>query len=458
MNPHLRRVLGPALIALVLLASRATMLRYGTEVSGRGDFFATLPGAYAQSLNPALWNSKDLQMAMGFHRPFYIYGPTQYLTLYPMAFLNSYAQIAMALSLIYAGAVAGALWLMSRVIRPEKHELLPGVVALALPFAPLLQAYAHLEFEVIVFGAIVAATYFLVRRRDTWAGALLGYIAWFKIWPVVFLGYFALKRQFKAAGAFVVTSVLTLALSQALFGLDRFIFLNPTLARSLPDRDSLVTTIVPPMQASFDSALGPENATGKGFCKGWVRSDRTYVSVRWGMCGLMYTHHLRAGIAAFYGLGLLAAAFFLVGFIALEKRGDLDPADNTCRIVCEVALAIIGAALTLVAHYYYFIFLLLPICVLAYRFLARSAWVKLAWLTAAYIVLGASVLPGLLVWRWLGGNFWTFYMVHEIYLPGLALLTSLIMWEYLSLGSLPPFARAVDRQPLAAGDSYPVRQ
>src|SRR5438132_13718701 len=99
MHARLRRALGPALVALVLVGSRAAMLRYGTDLSGRGDFFATLPGAYVQSLNPTLWNSKDLQMAMGFHRPFYIYGPTQYLTLYPMAFLDSYAQIAAVLTL-----------------------------------------------------------------------------------------------------------------------------------------------------------------------------------------------------------------------------------------------------------------------------------------------------------------------------------------------------------------------
>ncbi len=44
----------------------------------RGDFYATLPGAYAQTLNPDLWNSPDLRHADGYQRAEYLYGPTQY--------------------------------------------------------------------------------------------------------------------------------------------------------------------------------------------------------------------------------------------------------------------------------------------------------------------------------------------------------------------------------------------
>lgn len=423
-----------ACFAIALAAVRLGTLIYGSDFSLRGDFFATLPGAYVQALNPRLWNAEDLRLAWGFHRPFYYYGPTQYLTLYPIVLLNSYRQIAVVLSFIYAAILAGAIYVLWRLVATVASARPSGVFVISLGFTPLIQAYFHFEFEVIVFAVIVAATYLLVIRRDGLAGALLGYIAWFKIWPVVFLGYFVLRRQFRAAGAFALASVLTLGASQVLFGLDRFVILNPALAKSIPGRDFFLTTLIAPMHVSFESKLGPENATGQGFCKGWVRSDETYVSARWGMCGLIYTHQWNAGVAVFYATGLVLGALFLIGFVAAETRGELDSADQACRIVCEVALVVIGAALMLIAHFYYFVFLLIPICVLAHRFAARSAWVKLAWLATSYAVLGGVVAPALLMSRWLGTNFWAFYSAHSVYLSGLVILTCLIMLEYLSLG------------------------
>jgi hypothetical protein len=427
--------------AVVLVAIRLATLVTGTDFSLRGDFFATLPGAYVQSLNPKLWNSKDLRLAWGFHRSFYYYGPTQYLTLYPIVLLDSYKQIAVALSFVYATVLAAAIYVLSRLAGAAGAARPWGVFALSLVFAPLLQAYFHFEFEVVVFFVIVTAMWLLVRRQDGWAGALLGYITWFKIWPVVFLGYFVLRRQWKAAGAFVLASVLTLGISQALFGLDRFIILNPALARSIPGRDFFLASLVAPLDVGFQSEWGPENATGQGFCKGWVRSDETYVSARWGMCGLIFTHEWRAGVVLFYATGVMLAALFLAGFIAAEARGALASADRVCRIVCEMSLLVIGAALMLIAHFYYFVFLLIPTCVLASRFIARAAWIKLGWLAVACAVLGGLVMPALLVSRLMGRSFWAFYSGHSVYLLGLSMLTGLIMLEYLSLG----FARRVSR-------------
>jgi hypothetical protein len=420
--------------AVVLVGIRLATLVTGTDFSLRGDFFATLPGAYVQALNPRLWNSEDLRLSWGFHRPYYFYGPTQYLTLYPMALLNSYKQIAVALSFVYAAVLGAAIYVLSRLAGEAGAARPWAVFVLSMAFAPLLQAYFHFEFEVVVFFVIVTAMWLLVLRRDRLAGALIGYITWFKIWPLIFLGYFILRRQWKAVGAFVLASVLTLGVSHALFGLDRFVILNPSLARSIPGRDFFTTTLIPPLDVGFESKLGPENATGQGFCKGWVRSDETYVSARWGMCGLIFTHQWPAGVAVFYVTGASLAALFLIGFLAADARRELSQADRACRIVCEMSLLIIGSALMLIAHFYYFLFLLTPICVLASRFIARAAWVKLGWLAVAGAVLGGLIMPALLVSRLLGRSFWAFYSGHSVYLIGLSMLTGLIMWEYLSLG------------------------
>src|SRR5437764_14884143 len=94
------------MLALLLAALRVAGAGHSARTSVGGDFAATLPGAYAETLNPRLWNSDDLQGSWGFHKRFYLYGPTQYLTLYPIVFLNSYAQIATVLLFVYAGVLA----------------------------------------------------------------------------------------------------------------------------------------------------------------------------------------------------------------------------------------------------------------------------------------------------------------------------------------------------------------
>src|SRR3954466_10903677 len=88
--------------ALLIVAAVAASARFGAAIyrapaTAQGDFMATLPGAYARQLNPTLWNSDDLRPSLGFGRDIYLYGPTQYLLLYPIVFLDSYAQIARVL-------------------------------------------------------------------------------------------------------------------------------------------------------------------------------------------------------------------------------------------------------------------------------------------------------------------------------------------------------------------------
>jgi hypothetical protein len=49
----------------------------------QGDFYFTMPEGYAERLNPALWNSPDMQVALQYNHGLYYYGPSQYLTLFP---------------------------------------------------------------------------------------------------------------------------------------------------------------------------------------------------------------------------------------------------------------------------------------------------------------------------------------------------------------------------------------
>src|SRR5436190_2773375 len=162
------------MLALLLAAVRVAGAVHSARTSSHGDFAATLPGAYAEKLNPRLWNSDDLKGSWGFHRPVYLYGPTQYLTLYPIVFLDSYAQIATVLLFVYGGVVACSIYLLWRTISdgdPKAAAWLAPVAIVSVLFFPLIQAYAQREFEVVVFLFVVAGTYMLVTRREGLAGA-----------------------------------------------------------------------------------------------------------------------------------------------------------------------------------------------------------------------------------------------------------------------------------------------
>src|SRR5207247_9444862 len=142
-------------------------------------------------------------------RHLYVYVPTQYLLLYPTVFLNSYAQIARVLGYVYALVLAAAIAVLVRVVadrRDASFRVLGVVGGLVLLFPPTYQAYIQREFEVVVLLCLVLATYLLIKRRDGWAGALLGLITWFKLWPIVFVPYFLAKRQFRAVAAFMLVS------------------------------------------------------------------------------------------------------------------------------------------------------------------------------------------------------------------------------------------------------------
>ena len=438
-----RRVVRAVLLVVLLLSViRVSGVVRSAQTSLRGDFAATLPGAYAEKLNPRLWDSEDLRGSWGFHQRLYLYGPTQYLTLYPIVFLNSYAQIAKVLLFSYTVVLGWAFYLIWRVISAGRRADIPVLIlvaAISFLFFPLLQAYGQREFEIVAFFFLVAGTYLLITGREGSAGALFGYITWFKLWPIVFLGYFLVKRQYKASAMFVVASCLTLGVAHVLFGLDRFTLLNPELIATLPGPhpEFYAKGLLPKFEpASFvHEGVDLVGTTGKGFCEGWVTPQTTMVSVRWAVCGLAYSHDwfLRAPVV-FYGLSLILALAAALGFALAERRSDLGADERKFRIVWEVSLLTIGAALMLRAHYHYFIYLTLPITALAYQFAVTRAWVKLGWLASAYALLTAFVLPVSLSSRILGIDFWAFYTSHVLYLYGVLLLVGLLLWEYVAIG------------------------
>src|SRR4051812_39474246 len=146
------------IVAASVAAARFGAAIYKAPVAAQGDFKATLPGAYAKTINPVLWNSHDLAGSLAYQREIYVYGPTQYLLLYPMVFLDSYADIARVLGLVYAVMLAGVLYLLALLVagsRWSMHTLL-FVIAVSLMFSPFFQSYIQREFEIVVLFLLLA--------------------------------------------------------------------------------------------------------------------------------------------------------------------------------------------------------------------------------------------------------------------------------------------------------------
>ena len=204
---------------------------YASLSAIHGDFFQTHPGPYAEVLNAALWDSPDLVNPSSFHRHSYIYGPTQYLTLFPIVFLGSYYEIALVLLLFYVPIVAGLPYLLWSIgsktcdgLRRQHWNGLALIGSAVFMFGPLHQAVIGREFEVVQLLLLVLGAYFLVLNRETLAAIVLGYIVLFKYWPLAFSGYLFLTRRWFALVVMLSTVAAVALIAHLVFDLGRFPF------------------------------------------------------------------------------------------------------------------------------------------------------------------------------------------------------------------------------------------
>lgn len=438
----------PTLLALGLGRFAATA--YGGLTTTVGDFYQTLPGAYVRTVNPALWNSPDLASAAGYHRDIYLYGPAQYLTLYPVAYLTSYGQIAAWLLVVYAMAIAATVVVLWKTMAAGEPGRTPGVAptaCAALLFTPLLHCYVQREFETVAFLLWSIGAYCFVRRREVLGGLAFGYVAWFKLLPLGFLPYLLLRRWFKATMAFVTVSAVVLALAHALFGLDKFLMFSSRLIGQESAAAHIVGAQIRPLigeHAGF--YLDPRKSPGyigTGFCDDWNETNDTIVSVRWGLCGLNLRHAWLPSRELFYLFLLVVGGCFVTSFVAHERRTH-SPVEDKWRTIWELSLVLMVTIVVVRAHYYYLVSLLFPIVALVYRYLLYGAGrIRVALLLVSYVILTAFVVPISILDRLFDRNVWHLYMQHDLYLYGELTLFALLLWEYWPR-ALPAGTRTVD--------------
>lgn len=405
----------------VLAVLRFLAMLVGAVHTTHGDFFATLPGPYAERLNPSLWDSPDLVGGTWRHMHVYGYGPVMYLTLYPMVFLDSYRQIALALLPVYTAAIVGTgylLWRLCQAVIPDR-DATPGpwlqimlVGSSLFLFTPLVIAFVQREFEVVQLLVFAAATLCVAKGRRLLAAGLLGYIVLFKYWPVGMLGYFILRRQWKASVVFIATIAAVLLLANAVFDLDYF----------------------PGQVAGVNSKFGFMTA-GEPFCVP-IGINQTHANLRAGVCAIVNGHQ-RLAVAGYCGLILAASAAFLLIFAALERRrSSMNEAQDRWRRTLELSFFIVAGPTFAHGHYYYLSVLIIPLTILLYKTggIAREIEpVKFSLSVSAYLLLAAFVLPFSVSSRLLGRSALDLYNNHGLYTYGVVLLVGVLCWEYKDL-------------------------
>ena len=403
----------------------------------QGDFYFTLPGEYARRLNPALWSSPDLQTAIAFNHGMYVYGPSQYLTLFPIVFLSSYQSIAAVLLVAYSIAVVGACYLLWKLVTIDDRAtpaIAAAVFAAVVAFLPLTQALIQREFEVVAFVVLVAACLWFVRGRDVASGAAVAYLTWFKYWPIVLLAAFVMHRRYKGIAAFAAVSVALFLAAQLVFGLEHFIIGKTVtivggLVRPLGGGEVLYPVI-------------PRGAQKSDFCRQWVWGRGTAADVRWALCGVEDRLPLLPVRAIFLGLIVVTAAVFVWGAYHVEARRH-DPATLKWGTIWEFSLLAIGGGAFVHAHYYYFVVFLLPLVALAYWYATRpQPWrrTKAALLAASYLLLNVFMIPTSWLSTLLDRDAWALYMDSGLCLLGTLMLLALVLWELGRLGARAPAA------------------
>lgn len=421
------RVLNITVVAVVCIRIASTI--WAALWNNRGDFYASLPGTYVKWVNPTLWNSPDMRGAMGYHLDTYYHGPTQYLTLYPIAFLDSYEQIAWALLPCYIFALGIGWMCLHRALA----TLAPGrpigvpLFAASFLFFPLLQALIQREFEVITFMVWCFALLQLVTDRRERAAAAFAYIAWFKYIPLMLIGYCAVRGWMRALGVFVVASLVIVALTQVAFGLDEFYNNN------VPGHAAQVLNV---FEYSFYYDAGGV-LNGAGFCRGWFETETTLTNLRHGLCAISARAPAVPANIVYLLICAVVAATCLVTHVRLQRAVPRPHFDEGWRRAIELSIIITICSCFFFAHYYYLIALTVPYSVLLVRFLTQRTPVWLAWWAASYAMVSALVIPtGILsrlagtdAWAWYVGAGWCFY--------GELLLVMLLLIEYWRVGQSP---------------------
>jgi hypothetical protein len=148
--------------------------------------------------------------------------PSSVLLALPFAALD-YPDAVLVWNLVSLGMLVISLWLIGRAlaVRLTLWSIFPAVTLL-LVFAPFRQQMLQGQFNLVLLLLLTGVWAAQRSGRQAWAGAFLGVASAIKLYPVLLILYFLLRRQWKAAIVSAVSLALVTLLTVAVLGVSTY--------------------------------------------------------------------------------------------------------------------------------------------------------------------------------------------------------------------------------------------
>lgn len=176
------------------------------------------------------------------------------------------------------------------------------------------------------------------------------------------------------------------------------------------------------------------------FCqayKGWTyESNQHEVSLRFALCSART--RLPFPIVPVYLAVIVATlAALAYGYFRAERR-RLSPEAERWRTTWELSAVMIVYMTYVYAHYYYLIFMIVPLTAIMIRaYQQRRIGMWIAW-ASSYLLLSAFLVPMAPLTRLLGVDAFTWYLQTFAYVPGILLVQGTVLYEYIRIGAGAP--------------------
>jgi hypothetical protein len=162
------------------------------------------------------WFQRQMNSA-GFEHQLGAYAPHTPLTMLPFVPLTGYApQTAKRIWLVFnLGCLGVTVWLLSRLTGFRLEHM---TILMFLGLGSLYSNFYYGQYYIFLLFLFTLAFYCLDHRKSTASGFLSGVAFGLKLYGGPLLLYFAVKKNWKAAGGFAVAVICGVAAAVALFG------------------------------------------------------------------------------------------------------------------------------------------------------------------------------------------------------------------------------------------------
>ena len=375
----------------------------GHRMFDGSDFGAAFPTAYFARLRP------DFPTFNVWHGGWY-YGPMLHFLTLPLFLAPRWWMVPGLWALTNLTALTASFVLACRLsgaVRQVSWAALATLAGLWLWFKPLHLSFVAGDIEIAEMAMILAAVVALPRSRGRLPGVLLGAATMIKLLPVGFLGWLAVRRQWRAVNAGVATIAIIAAVTAVTLGWRNSAVFGPKdpwAGGASPVRlEGNQRSPVAVMWGGSTPQVGPDAQSVTSIFvhfSGLLDYDNIepYLGQRWFPTSRLITALVAGELAS----ALLATAYGLV--LLLRRRRPISPFEVSGLFMAMFLLLPFN-------HQYYYTFALVPLSVLFLSSVAGRQWGVLTFTMIAYCMISPPFR-----FSWIDRTSWfqvTFFYIHS---------------------------------------------